>query len=49
MELAFKVILLVIMLLSLMGTITDDKDKVSSYAGICIASILAVASMVVWL
>lgn len=50
METTFKVILIAIMILSCLGAIGDkDRHKIMSLSGICIASILAMTIMVVWM
>lgn len=50
METTFKVILFVIMVIALIGAIGEqDRQKSMSLSAICIAGMLALAAMVVWL
>lgn len=50
MILTFKSLLLIIMCLTLMGTIAeDDQDKVMPFASICIASMLAFVVSAWWM
>lgn len=50
METTFKVILFIIMVVSFIGAIAEqDRQKSLSLASICIAGILALAVMLMWL